>query len=127
MVRPLAAAQGDADAALQLLKPPAAGDSNATAVCTREALAHTYRIMGNRDQAILWYTQFLRDGLPGWKPQRYWFEAEYTLAGDYQAKSDRNNAIHRLNELPDPRKSADNNLPLLEKARLLHDRVVAPR
>ena len=123
----VAAAQGDLNAALQFLKPPAAGDSNATAVVTREALAHIYQMMGNRDDAIFWFSQFLRDGPPGWEPQRYWFEAEYTLAEDYELKGDRTGAIHGLSELLDPWKGADSSLPLLKKARLLRDRVVTPR
>lgn len=122
----VAAAQGDTSAALQFLKPPAAGDSNATAVFTREALAHTYQLMGNRDEAIRWYVQFLRDGVPGWEPQRYWFEAEYTLAEDYLSKGDRITAIHWLSALLGPCKNADSNLPLLKKAHLLRDRIASP-
>ncbi len=122
----VAAAQGDGNAALQFLKPPAAGDSNATATVTREALAHAYQTMGRRDEAIQWYTQFLREGLPGWEPQRYWFEAEYTLAEDYSVKGDRTNALHWLSELLDSWKSADTSLLLLKKARLLRDHMVAP-
>jgi DNA-binding winged helix-turn-helix (wHTH) protein/tetratricopeptide (TPR) repeat protein len=121
----VAAAQGDPNAALQFLKPPESGDSNATAVFTREALAHVYQNMGNRDQAILWYSQFLKGGLPGWEPQRYWFEAEYTLAEDCQLKGQIADAVHWLNNLLDPWKNADSGLPLLKKARLLRDRVAA--
>jgi DNA-binding winged helix-turn-helix (wHTH) protein/tetratricopeptide (TPR) repeat protein len=121
----VAAAQGDLNAALQFLKPPEADDNNSSAAFTRESLAHIYEALGNRDAAIAWYAQFLKDGVPGREPQRYWSDAEYTLAADYRQKGDGANAIRWVSGLLDQWKDADSSLPLLKKARLLRDQMVA--
>jgi eukaryotic-like serine/threonine-protein kinase len=121
----VAAAQGDMNAALQYLKPPANDDTDGPAQFTREALAHVSEAMGNRDAAIAWYGQFLQRGLPGWEPQRYWFEAEYTLAQDYRQQGDRASAIRWDSALLDPWKNADAGLPLLRDAQRLRAELAA--
>lgn len=120
----VAAAQGDPNTALQFLKPPSSNDNSSASVFTEEALAHVYQAMDNRDAAILWYSQFLRSGVPGWEPQRYWFEAEYTLAQDYLQKGDRVNALSTVNRLLAPWKNADPGVTLLRPAQLLQSELL---
>lgn len=120
----VAAAQGDLNAALQFLKPPSSNDSSSASTFTKEALAHIYQAMNNRDAAILWYGQFLTSSALGWEPQRYWFEAEYTLARDYQEKGDRLNALSTVNRLLNPWKNADRGVALLRPAQLLQGKLL---
>lgn len=120
----VATAQGDLNAALQFLKPPSSNDSADVSRFTCEALAHLYQAMGNRDAAILWYSRFLRVGVPGWEPERYWFEAEYTLAQNYEQKGDRVNALNTVNRLLDPWNNADPGVVLLKPARLLQSELL---
>lgn len=119
-------AEGHPNMALRFLMPPSADDRPAVVQVTQEALAHLYQEMGNRDAAIMWYGKFANHGAPGWEPMRYWPEAEYMLADDYLQKRDRANAIRWASELLNHWQNADSDLPLLRKALLLRDRVIAP-
>jgi DNA-binding winged helix-turn-helix (wHTH) protein/Tfp pilus assembly protein PilF len=121
----VAEASGDAQGAVQFMKPPADADFGSAAVFTRESLAHLYQTLGNRDEAIAWYEQFVKGGSPGWEPQRYLPDAYYTLAEDYQQKGDRANALRCVSALLDEWKDADANLPLLQSARRLRDELTA--
>lgn len=126
----VAAAAGDYDSALQFIKPPVAGGPDAAAVIIRESLAHLYQAAGKREEAIAWYLQFMNQGHThafGWEPQQQIFDAYYTLARDYRLAGDRASALSMLSGLLDKWKDADSNLPLLRKARLLRDQIVAAR
>jgi tetratricopeptide (TPR) repeat protein len=124
----VAAASGDFRAALEFMKPPEADDSNASAVLTRESLAHIYQEMGERDEAMTWYRGFAEsigsDAL-GWEPQQEIFEAYYRLASDYQQKGDRGSALNVLNRMLDRWRDADPDLPLLGDAIRLRAQLVA--
>ncbi len=121
----VAEASGDAQGAVQFMKSPADADLDSAATFTREALAHLYQSLGNRDEAIAWYEQFVKAGAPGWEPQRYLPEAYLTMARDYQQKGDRVNALRCVSALLDQWKGADANLPLLVSARRLRDELTA--
>jgi DNA-binding winged helix-turn-helix (wHTH) protein/Tfp pilus assembly protein PilF len=121
----VAEASGDTQGALQFMKPPLDEQTSPAAVFTREALAHLYQNLGNRDEAIAWYELFVKQGAPGWEPQRYLPEAYYALAKDYQQKRDRANALRCVSALLDQWNGADANLPLLQNAHLLRDDLTA--
>jgi eukaryotic-like serine/threonine-protein kinase len=126
----IAAASGGYASALQFMKPPVPGDSDAAAALTQESLAHIYEASGKRGEAIAWYLQFLNRGNSraiGWEPQQEMFDAYYTLAKDYRLAGDRPSAISMSNNLLDRWKTADGNLPLLRQARMLQEQTVAAR
>jgi len=124
----IAAASGDPQSAIQLLKPPAPKDTSSTTVLTTEALAHVYQQMGRTDDAVAWYRQFLDNGhlrMLSWEPQQQLFDAYYYIALDLKQKGDRADALSALTGLFGLWKNADPNLPLLEKARQLQAQLMA--
>lgn len=120
----IAAATGDPRTAIGFLKPPSQQDTSSPSDLVRETLAHVYESLGNRDAAIFWYTEFLRRGVPNWEPQRYWFDAEFSLAQDCYQAGDRAQALSALSQLLDSWKNADTGTPLIARSQLLRAQLV---
>ncbi len=85
---------------------------------TMEGLARAYKVIGNTEQATVWYERLLASPDPplGWEPQQDWLAAHYELARIYFAKGDKVNAAKQLDWLLDAWKDADPGLPLLKNA-----------
>ncbi|MGA7569060.1 MAG: winged helix-turn-helix domain-containing protein [Terriglobales bacterium] len=79
-----------------------------------EALAHTYQMAGNLDQAIVWYEKLggPLDGLSFWEPQQRWASSRQQLALDYQKRGQTEKARQTLATLLHLWKDANGDLAL---------------
>ena len=118
----IALLHGENDKAIQLF---ILSDQEKSTPFSSEGLARAYQQSGNLEQAVKQYEKFLASPDLGllWDPQQRSIAARYALAADDLALGDPTKAKAVLDPLLELWKDADPNLPLLQQAVALRERL----
>ncbi len=94
---------------------------------TVASLANAYDTVGNKEQAIEYYTKLIakRRSPLGWEPQQAWLEAHARLAEVYLLRGENEKAAQMLSPLAQLWKNADPDLPLTKTIARLRGTLLA--